>query len=106
MINFIVTSDNERSAAPDFLRKAERKLKSAQRKLSRIKKGSNPHKKAINQLGNQLKKVPDTRKDFHFKTPKTLLNKYDMVVVEKLNIKGLAKRRLAKSINDAAWGSS
>ena len=58
----------------------------------------------MNQQGNQLKKVTDTRKDFHFKTQKTLLNKYDVVVVEKLNIKGLAKRRLAKSINDAGWG--
>jgi len=27
-----------------------------------------------------------------------------VVVVEKLNIKGLAKTRLAKSINDAGWG--
>ena len=27
-----------------------------------------------------------------------------MVAVEKLNIKGLAKTRLAKSINDAGWG--
>ncbi len=103
MIDFIVTSDNERSAAPNFLRKAERKLKSARRKVSRRKKGSNRRKKAINQLGNQLKKVADTRKDFHFKTPKTLLNRYDVVVVEKLNIKGLAKTRLAKSINDARW---
>jgi putative transposase len=88
-------------AAPNFLRKAESKLKSAQRKVSRRKKGSNRRKKAINQLGNQLKKVVDTRKNFHFKTPKTLLNKYDVVVVEKLNITGLAKTRLAKSINDA-----
>ena len=104
LIDFIVTSDNERSAAPNFLRKAERKLKSAQRKVFLRKKGSNRRCKAINQLGNQLKKVADTRKDFHFKTPKTLLNKYDVVVVEKLNIKGLAKTRLAKSINDAGWG--
>ncbi len=104
LIDFIITSDNERIAAPNFLRKAESKLKSAPRKVSRLKKGSNHPNKAINQLGNQLKKVADTRKDFHFKTPKTLLNIYDVVVVEKLNIKGLAKTRLAKSIDDAGWG--
>jgi putative transposase len=55
-------------------------------------------------LGKQHKKVADTRKDFHFKTAKTLLNKYDVVAVEKLNIKGLAKSFLAKSVNDAGWG--
>lgn len=43
-------------------------------------------------------------KDFHFKTAKSLLDKYDVVAVEKLNIKGLAKTRLAKSVNDAGWG--
>lgn len=104
LIDFIVTSDDERIAAPKFLRKAERKLKSAQRRVSRRKKGSNRRKKAIKKLGKQHKKVGDTRKDFHFKTANNLLKKYDVVAVEKLNIKGLAKTRLAKSINDAGWG--
>ncbi|MBS3028706.1 MAG: IS200/IS605 family element transposase accessory protein TnpB [Dolichospermum sp. DET50] len=104
LIDFIVTSDDERIAAPKFLRKAERKLKSAQRRVSRRKKGSNRRKKAIKKLSKQHKKVGDTRKDFHFKTANNLLKKYDVVVVEKLNIKGLAKTKLAKSINDAGWG--
>ncbi len=104
LIDFIVTSDDERIPAPKFLRKAERKLKSAQRRVSRRKKGSNRRKKAIQKLGKQHKKVADTRKDFHFKTANNLLKKYDVVAVEKLNIKGLAKSRLAKSINDAGWG--
>lgn len=86
------------------MRKAERKLKSLQRRVSRRNKGSNRRKKAITQLSKQHKKVADTRKDFHFKTAKTLLQKYDVVAVEKLNIKGLAKTRLSKSINDSGWG--
>ena len=104
LIDFIVTSDDERIAAPKFLRKAERKLKSAQRRVSRRKKGSNRRRKAIKHLGIKHKKVADTRKDFHFKTANNLLKKYDVVAVEKLNIKGLAKSRLAKSVNDAGWG--
>jgi IS605 OrfB family transposase len=104
LIDFIVTSDDERIAAPKFLRKAERKLQSAQRRVSRRKKGSNRRKKAIKKLGIQHKKVSDTRKDFHFKTTNNLLKKYDVIAVEKLNIKGLTRTRLAKSINDAGWG--
>lgn len=104
LIDFIVTSDGERIAAPKFLRQAERKLKSAQRRVSRRKRGSNRRKKAIKKLGILHKKVVDTRKDFQFKTANNLLKKYDVVAVEKLNIKGLAKTRLAKSINDAGWG--
>ncbi|WP_338421558.1 transposase [Nostoc flagelliforme] len=104
LIDFYVASDGSRVAAPKHLRKAERRLKSAQRKVSRRKKGSNRRRKAIQKLGKQHKKVADTRKDFHFKTANHLLKKYDVIAVEKLNIKGLAKTRLAKSINDAGWG--
>ena len=104
LTDFIVTSDDERIPAPKFLRKAERKLKAAQRRVSRRQKGSNRRKKAIKELGIQHKKVADTRKDFHFKTANNPLKKYDVVAVEKLNIKGLARTWLAKSINDAGWG--
>ncbi|MGB3655110.1 MAG: transposase [Rivularia sp. (in: cyanobacteria)] len=104
LIDFYVASDNTRIAAPKYLRKSERKLKSAQRKVSRRKKGSNRRKKAIKILGVRHKKVADTRKDFHFKISIQLLSKYDVVAVEKLNVKGLARTRLAKSIHDAGWG--
>ncbi len=103
LIDFYVASDNTRIAAPKYLRKSDRKLKSAQRKVSRRKKGSNRRKKAIKELGIRHKKVADTRKDFHFKTAKHLLSKYDIVAVENLNVKGLARTRLAKSIHDAGW---
>ena len=103
LIDFYVASDNTRIAAPKYLRKAERKLKSAQRKVSRRKKGSKRRKKAIQKLSIKHKKVADTRKDFHFKTAKKLLSKYDVIAVEKLNTKGLARTRLAKSIHDAGW---
>jgi putative transposase len=104
LIDFYVASDGSRINAPKHLRKAERKLKSAQRRVSRRKKGSNRRKKAIKKLAIQHKKVADTRKDFHFKTARTLLDKYDVIAVENLNIKGLVKTQLAKSINDAGWG--
>ncbi|WP_442949062.1 RNA-guided endonuclease InsQ/TnpB family protein [Nostoc sp.] len=104
LIDFYVASDNTKIAAPKFLRKSERRLKSAQRKVSRRNPGSSRRKKAIVKLGKQHKKVADTRKDFHFKAANDLLKKYDVVAVEKLNIKGLAKSRLAKSVNDAGWG--
>ena len=104
LIDFYVASDGSRINAPKHLRKAERKLKSAQRRVERRKKGSNRGKKAIKKLAIQHKQVADTRKDFHFKTARTLLDKYDVIAVENLNIKGLVKTKLAKSINDAGWG--
>jgi len=104
LIDFYVASDNTKIVAPKFLRKAEHKLNSAQRKVSRRKKGSNRRKKAITALSQQHKKVADTRRDFHFKTANNLLKKYDVVAVEKLNVKGMVKSlHLGKSISDAGW---
>jgi putative transposase len=48
-------------------------------RVSRRKKGSNRRKKAIQKLGKQHKKVCLTRKDFHLKTAKSLLDKYDVL---------------------------
>jgi putative transposase len=62
-------------------------------------------RKAVKQLGCQHKKVADKRKDFHFKTANYLLSKYDVVAHEDLNVKGLARTRLAKSVLDAGWSS-
>lgn len=104
LIDFVVTSDNERVAAPKYYRRAYRKLRKFQKRVSRRKTNSNRRRKAIQKLSKQHKKVADTRKDFHFKTALQLLKKYDVVAVEKLNIKGLAKTKLAKSIHDAGWG--
>ncbi len=102
---FLTTSDNEVVAIPQHYRKAQKRLRVVQKKVSRRNKGSNRRKKAVRQLGLQHKKVADKRKDFHFKTSKQLLSKYDVIACEDLNVKGLARTRLAKSVLDAGWSS-
>jgi putative transposase len=98
---FLTTSDNEVVAIPQYYRKSQKRLRVIQKRASRRKKGSKRRQKAVKQLGRQHKKVADKRKDFHFKTANNLLKKYDVIAVEDLNIKGLARTRLAKSILDA-----
>lgn len=91
-------------AIPQHYRKAEKQLKRLQRGLSRKKKGSNRRQKAIKRVAKAHLKVSNTRKDFHYKTAKAVLQQGKHVAHEKLNIRGLAKSRLAKSVNDAGWG--
>ena len=102
---FLTTSEGETVAIPQHYRKSQKRLRVIQKRVSRRQKGSNRRLKAVKQLGRQHKKVADKRKDFHFKTANDLLKKYDVVAVEDLNINGLARTRLAKSVLDAGWSS-
>jgi len=102
---FLTTSEGETVTIPQHYRKAQKRLRVIQKRVSRRKKGGTNRLKAIQQLGKQHKKVADKRKDFHFKTANYLLSKYDVVAHEELNVKGLARTRLAKSVLDAGWSN-
>jgi putative transposase len=103
--NFLTTSEGETVAISQHYRKAQKRLRTIQKRVSRRKKGSNRRQKAVKLLGKCYKKVADKGKDFHFKTANALLKKYDVVAVEDLNVKGLARTRLAKSVLDAGWST-
>lgn len=102
---FLTTAQNETVAIPQHYRKAQKRLRVIQKRVSRKKKGGMRRLKAIKQLGRQHKKIADKRKDFHFKTANQLLKKYDVIVYEDLNVKGLAKTNKALGIHDAGLSS-
>ncbi len=102
--SFLVTDLGEEIAIPQHYRKAEKRLKRLQRSLSRKKKGSNRRSSAIKRVSKAHLKVSNQRKDFHYKTAKKVLSQGKHIAHEKLNIKGIARTRLAKSTHDAGWG--
>ncbi|MET0466889.1 MAG: transposase [Chitinophagaceae bacterium] len=104
--NFATLSTGEAIANPQYLRQAERELKTAQRRVSRRKRGSNRRRKAVQLLAKKYLKVTRQRQDFFHKLSLRLVREYDSVAFEDLNIAGLLKNHhLAKSISDAAWGT-
>ncbi|MEB3179473.1 MAG: transposase [Nostocaceae cyanobacterium] len=102
--SFLVNDSGEEVEIPQHYRKSEKRLKRLQRSLSRKKKGSLRRKKATKRVSKAHLKVSNQRKDFHYKTAKKILSGGKHVAHEKLNIKGIARTRLAKSTHDAGWG--
>lgn len=101
---FLTTSDGEVVPIQQIYRKAQSHLARQQRFLSRQKKGSNSYKKQQNKIAKIHQRIQRQRKDFHYKTAHQLVREYDLIAVEDLQVKSLARNsNLAKSILDAAW---
>ena len=101
----VVTSAGARVAAPRFYRAAQRQLRRAQRSQSRKVKGSKNRAKARLHVARVHQNVAAKRNDFCHKLTTRLVKEHDAVCIEDLNVKGLAKTKLAKSMLDASMGT-
>jgi putative transposase len=105
LTHFAVLDDGRKIAAPRFLRRAEKKLRKAQRELSRKVEGSANREKARVKVARAHARVADARRDFHHKASTAIIRESQAVYVEDLAVNGLARTRLAKSVHDAGWSA-
>ncbi|GAA1135690.1 RNA-guided endonuclease TnpB family protein [Kitasatospora gansuensis] len=105
LTTYAVLSDGTVIDNPRFLRKAEKTLKAAQRALSRKAKGSKNRAKARRKVARAHAKVADTRLDWQHKQTTRLIRENQAVYLEDLNVRGLARTWLAKSVHDAGWST-
>ena len=103
LASLAVTSDGEVIANPRFLRTAQRRLRKAQRVLSRRQKGSASRARARHRVAVLHRKVRETRLDHAHKIALRLVRDNQAVYAEDLSVSGLARTRLARSVHDAGW---
>lgn len=102
--SFATLSNGEHINNPRYYEASQKKLRRLQRSVARKKKGSNRRRKAVQLLAKHHEKIHNQRTDFLHNISRKLVNENDIVAVEKLNTKGLAKGILAKQVNDVGWG--
>ena len=104
-VKFFLSDSNGRQIEnPKFYKKTLERLRTAQRKLSRKKKGSHNRKKEILRVAKLHQRLTNQRDDFLHKLSRFYVDAYDFISIEDLNIKGMAKNHyLAQSILDASW---
>lgn len=103
--SFAALSDGTLIPNPRHARKAQRELRRRQRALARCKRGSKHRAKVRERVAAMHTTIRRARRTFHFQLASVLTRRFGLIAVEDLNIKGLACSRLARDVNDAAWGS-
>lgn len=105
LTHFAALSDGTFIDNPRFFRKDEDALAKAQRKVEKQKRGTAQRRKAKRVVSRIHERIRNRRHNFVHQESRKIVNRFGLIAVEKLNIKGMVRNHcLAKSISDAAWG--
>ena len=104
-LNSLYTDSNGKKV--DNLRafkRCARRLKLAQQRLARKKKGSKNYEKQRKKVAKVHEKIANIRKDYTHKQSAILVHENQIIAIETLRVKNMVKNhKLAKAIHDASW---
>ena len=114
LIDLLVGSDGTRYARPKFdyinkdkLAKEQRKLSKMRTKLERVNANLDEcrnYQKQKHKVAKLHEHVANCAKDFNHKLSRKLVEEYDLIAMENLNVEGMKQNHhLAYSISDVRW---
>lgn len=104
IVTFATLSTGEWLKGPRASRTLRRRLRVAQRRVTRRRPGSSRRRRAAGLVRRLHERARNLRRDRAFKLAKYLVRRFDVIYVEALNLKGLARGRAARDVQDQGWG--
>lgn len=103
LMAFVALSNGEEVENPRCFREGEEQLAKLQRIRACGKRGSNRYAELTRLIRQHHEHMANRRKDFHHKLSRELVTRFPLIFTEDLNIKGLSRSHVAKSMADAGW---
>lgn len=103
MKTFLIGSDGNDYETPLFLKSSKATNDKLSREISRKVKGSNNRKQAVLNKAKYMRHLSNQRGDFQWKLANKLVEKYDVICFEDLNLKGISSR-FGKKIGEYGFG--
>ena len=102
--DYAILSDGTKYSNPKYYERNRLKLKVLQHKFARTEKDSKRHSMMKLKVARQYRKITNMRMDFLHKLTTDLVNRFDTICLESLNVEGMMKNRnLAMAIQSASW---
>lgn len=101
-MTFLTGSDGSSVKSPLFFKQSRKQIASATRSLKRKVKGSANYKKAKIHLARTHEHITNQRDDWQWKTAKNLVETYDLLCFETLNMKSMAKKH-GRKVHDLGF---
>lgn len=103
--DLIITSDGIKFVHPDkLIEKTNRLLKQQQKILARKERGSNNYEKQRIKVAKLYEKITFIKRNYFHEISNYLVNNYDAIYMEDLNVSGMIKnRKLSRAIHSASW---
>jgi putative transposase len=102
--HFAFLSNGEHVKNPRLFKHGQDALAKAQRKLSKAEQGSDARKRHRKIVARVHERIRNRRTDFAHQLSRKWVNRFSVICMEDLNVRGmLEERKYSKSIADAAW---